>query len=174
METADLPLERLNRLSNEAVSKVFLSMVGEELTLESWSSLARTDEADLFSRLPLEGGSVFTIVVGFVGDAHGNVMLTLPQATAEAFTLTLFDAPSLDWIGEDAAEAMIDTMGELGNMLAGLVKGGLTKWFPQLMLTTPRVLRGKRLRIDNAAVAFRLQYLFEGFSSKILLDLSCQ
>ena len=172
MPTENIPVERLDNLATSAVRKVFQDMVQEEVICTGNSCMLSGTRGDLLPTLPLHGG-LMTIVVSFVGDVRGRVMLTMPRGAAEAFTLKLFDAPSLDWIGEDPREALLDSLGELGNMLAGLVKGGLTKWFPKLALTTPKVLVDKRMKVDNAAQSFRKQYAFSGFGSALLVDFSC-
>ena len=174
MATAVIPTERFDNLAKQAVSRVFMDMVAEQLVFERSANLIVDEGSDLFSRLPREGSGFFTIAVGFVGDVSGKMVLILPNAAAEAFTLKLFGAKSLDWIGENPRETMLDTMGELGNMLVGLVKGGLTKWYPKLMLTTPKVFEGRRLKIDPRSLHFRRQYLFAGLGSKMLFDLCCE
>ncbi len=170
MPTLIIPTERLDRLAHEAVLRVFAEMVGETVVAKGQANLIGEDKADLFSRLGVGSDPFFTIVVGFLGDANGKVMLTLPWPCAERFALKLLDVENLEWLGEDPAETLRDTLGELGNMLAGLVKGGLTKWYPRLTLTTPRVMAGKRLKLDNGSLSFRRQYLFDGFGSRALLD----
>lgn len=172
MATQNIPTERLDNLATEAVRKVFLDMVQEEFVCTENSCLLTGSRGDLLGALPLQSG-LFTIVVSLLGDVNGRVMLTVPRGVAEAFTLKLFDVPSLDWVGDDPEESLSDSLGELGNMLAGLVKGGLTKWFPKLALTTPKVLLNKRMKVDNSQQSFRKQYLFAGFGSKALVDFSC-
>lgn len=170
MPTLNIPSERLDRLAQEAVERVFSEMVKEPMAANGAANLLGDERADLFPRLGAGTDRFFTVVVGFFGDANGKVMLTLPWSAAEAFALKLLDVSSLDWLGEDPAETMRDTLGELGNMLAGLVKGGLTKWYPKLMLTTPKVMVSKRLKIDTSGLSFRRQYLFNGLGSRALLD----
>lgn len=171
--TTLLPLERLDNLAREAVVTVFDSMVGESLAWKDRTCLIESPETDMIKRLPLSEG-LYSIVVSWVGDASGKVMLVLPRHAAEAFALKLFDLPSLDWMEGDKEESLQDTLGELGNMLVGLVKGGLTKWYPNLMLTTPRVLKNRRLKVDTSALTFRRQYLFDGFDTSVMIDFCCE
>lgn len=168
-----LPTERLDNLAREAVVTVFDSMVGETLTWIDHNCMIEEPGSDMISRLPLSGG-IYSIVVSWVGDASGKVMLLLPRAAAEQFALKLFDVPSLDWLEGDSEDALQDTLGELGNMLVGLVKGGLTKWYPKLMLTTPKVLKNRRMKVDSSAMTFRRQYLFEGFETSLMIDFCCE
>lgn len=174
MPTANIPTERLDNLAMEAVTKVFDSMVQETVTCKGNSCLLTGSIGDLLPKMPLVSTGFYTVSVNFIGDANGKVMLSLPAAAAESFAKKLFDVPSLEWIGDDTVETMRDTMGELGNMLVGLVKGGLTKWYPDLMLQTPKVLVSKRLKVDNGKLSFRKQYLFEGFGEQFLIDFSCE
>ena len=97
-------------------------------------------------------------------------MMTLSKSLAEKFAPKLLDATSLDWLGEDPRETLIDIMGELGNSTVGLIKGGLTKLFPNLMLTTPKVACSARFRVDESALTFRKQYHFRVMGSALLVD----
>lgn len=173
MPTAQIPTERLDNLAKEAVVKVFDSMVGEELRFLRSSCLLGGAGADLIRALPISAG-FYGVVVSFIGDVNGKVMLILPVAAAQSFTKKLFDVPSLDWLEENPEDTLVDTLGELGNMLVGLIKGGLTKWYPTLVLTTPKVLKDKRLKVETKRQAFRTQYIFEGFDSQIMIDFCCE
>ncbi|MDQ8186078.1 chemotaxis protein CheX [Pelagicoccus sp. SDUM812002] len=174
MPTENIPTERLDNLAREAVVTVFDSMVGEDVTWKDASCLIENPAGDMLNKLPIADG-LYAIVVSWVGDASGKVMLVLPKAAAERFALKLFDLPSLDWLeGEDSESALQDTLGELGNMMVGLVKGGLTKWYPNLALTTPKVLKNRRMKVDTAAMSFRRQYIFEGFGSELMIDFCCE
>ncbi|MBK1880185.1 chemotaxis protein CheX [Pelagicoccus mobilis] len=173
MPTEEIPSERLDNLAREAVVTVFDSMVSETVSWKSRACLIENGSSDMLGSLPIADG-LYAIVVSWVGDVNGKVMLVLPKAAAEAFALKLFDLPSLDWLEGDSEEALQDTLGELGNMLAGLVKGGLTKWYPRLALTTPKVLKNRRMKVDTATMSFRRQYLFEGFGSELLIDFCCE
>jgi len=167
------PTERLDALAKEAVTTVFDSMIGESLAFKELSCLLADCDGDMLARLPLASG-IYSIVVSWLGDAGGKVTLMLPKAAAERFALKLFDLPSVDWLEGDSEEVLSDTLGELGNMLVGLVKGGLTKWYPSLMLTTPKVLKNRRMKVDTEALAFRRQYLFEGLGGLVLVDFCCE
>ncbi len=173
MPTQNIPTERLDNLAREAVVTVFDSMVGEDVTLKRQVCLLERADGDLLSEMPIADG-LYAIVVNWVGDATGKVMLVLPKAAAERFALKLFDLPSLDWLEGDSEEALQDTLGELGNMMVGLVKGGLTKWYPNLALTTPKVLKNRRMKVDTSAMSFRRQYLFEGFGTELMIDFCCE
>lgn len=172
MTAEEIPSERLDNLAREAAATVFESMVGETLSWKSRSCLIEDASGDQLGKLPISDG-LYAIVVSWVGDVNGKVMLVLPKAAAEAFTLKLFDLPSLDWLEGDSEESLQDTLGELGNMLAGLLKGGLTKWYPKLALTTPKVMKNRRMKVDTAEMSFRRQYIFEGFGTELMIDFCC-
>lgn len=173
MPTENIPTERLDNLVREAVATVFDSMVGEEVTWKDRTCIITDPKGDMLARLPIQDG-LYAIVVSWVGDANGKVMIVLPKKAAERFALKLFDVPSLDWLEGDSEAAFVDALGELGNMMVGLVKGGLTKWFPSLMLTTPKVLKNRRMKVDTSTLSFRSQYLFEGFGSELMVDFCCE
>lgn len=172
ISTGNIPTERLDNLAREAVVTVFDSMVGEAVSWKRCSCLIENSSGDQLGRLPISEG-LYAIVVSWVGDVNGKVMLVLPKAAAERFALKLFDLPSLDWLEGDSEESLQDTLGELGNMLAGLVKGGMTKWYPKLALTTPKVLKNRRMKVDTSEMSFRRQYVFEGLGSELMIDFCC-
>jgi len=167
---------RIDGLAREATAYLFSRMASEKALFVKKAVLAGqpTVEADLFPRLAEMQEGYFTISVGFVGDARGQILLLLSRKLATAVALRVLDVPSLEWIGEDPEETLNDTMGELGNTMVGLVKGGMTKWLPRLTLTTPKVLRSCRLRIESEKLFFRKQYLFAAMGSPVLVDFCYQ
>lgn len=172
MALINITSDRFDALAHEACRYVFKFMIDEEATFSKDSSLIGldADKMDLFREVSDFNGGYFTIAVGYVGDAKGLVWLSVPQKLAQAFTVKLLDTPSIEWSGEDAKEMISDTMGELANSFVGLIKGGLTKNFPNLMLTTPNVISNGRLKIDDSVLSFRKQYLFSVLDSSILID----
>ncbi|MBC2606815.1 chemotaxis protein CheX [Pelagicoccus albus] len=173
MPAQEVPTERLDNLAREAVVTVFDSMINETVTWLSRACLMENPSGDILAKLPISKG-LYAIVVNWVGDAKGKVMLVLPKEAAEHFAMKLFDVPSLDWLEGDSEEALQDSLGELGNMLVGLVKGGLTKWYPNLALTTPKVLKNRRMKVDTSTMSFRRQYHFEGLGSELMIDFCCE
>ncbi|MEM9159379.1 MAG: chemotaxis protein CheX [Verrucomicrobiota bacterium] len=172
MPTADITAERFDRLANEACRYVFDFMISEktEFVREARLIGGAARDKGLFSTLPEFSEGYFTIAVGYVGDAQGQVLLFLPQSFAEKFACKLLDVPDVEWLGEDTRETLVDVMGELGNSLVGLVKGGLTKHFPKLMLTTPNVVKNARIRVDESVLSFRKQYQFKVMDLPVVLD----
>lgn len=164
--------ERFDKLAHDACRHVFQSMADENVEFVEASTLVGAPErgSDLLAGIEEMRSGVYTIAVGYQGDAEGRISLTLSKALAEKFALRVLDVSSLDWLGEDPQEVLADTLGELGNATVGLIKGGLTRLFPRLMLTTPRVVVGKRFRVDNAALSFRKQYHFRAMGSSLLVD----
>lgn len=173
MPLINIEPKRFDSLAREATSYVFDFMVDEEVIFDRESLLVGNSgrDEDLFlSLINMEGG-YFSIAVGYVGDAEGQIILTLSRSLAERFTLKLLDAKDLNWIGEDPRETILDVMGELGNSYVGLVKGALTKNFPNLMLTTPTVQSSSRIAIDEGELSFRKQYLFRSMGFPLLVDI---
>ncbi len=168
-----IPIENLDSISQKAVVTVFKSMIDADMTCSGTSCMLTNDGSDLLRKLPIQKG-FYAITVGFVGDMSGKVMLILPVAAAFDFAQRLFDTPDLEWMGEDSEETLTDSLGELGNMLAGLFKGALTRWYPKLMLTTPRVSMNKRLKLDNSRLSFRRQYEFSGLANRLMIDFCCE
>ncbi len=176
MEISQINVDRFDRLANEAINHVFDFMVQEKATLVRDSHIVgeAASGKDMFSRIKELVEGYFTISVGFVGDCDGKVNIQLSRAMAEKFAIKLLDVPSIDWIGEDPNESLLDVMGELGNMLVGLIKGGLTKDFPDLMLTPPKVLQNRRIKLGDSRLLFRKQYAFSVMKSAVLVDICCE
>ncbi|MCH6257329.1 chemotaxis protein CheX [Puniceicoccaceae bacterium K14] len=173
MTTIQINPERFDSLAKEAITHVFDFMISEKATYAKSSLLKGPGDlgSDMLPRLKEMADGYFTITVGFVGDAHGNIHLQLSRTLAERFAVKLLDVPSLEWIGEDSNEVLKDALGELGNSLVGLVKGGMTKWHPNLMLTTPKVVANGRGKVNVDRLRFRKQYAFALMKSPILVDL---
>jgi len=160
----------MNRIwKREACSYVFNCMIDEKVTFKVESN-HREGGADLLQGLDAFKDGYYLVSVGYHGDAVGQVVLALPKPVAERFALALMDVPSLDWLGEDPREVVADVIGELGNSFVGLIKGGLTRLYPKLMLTTPQVMLSGRARIAAESSAFRKQYAFEVMDSVVVVD----
>jgi len=169
MATLNIDTERFDTLAREACSYVFSCMIGEEAVFKEESDHTKEGE-DLLQVFEEFRGGYYSVSVGYKGDASGQVVLALPKVVGEGFALKLMDVPSLDWLGEDPREAVIDVIGELGNSFVGLIKGGLTKNFPNLMLTTPQVVLSGRLHLAASTPAFRKQYAFSVMDSRVIVD----
>lgn len=164
--------ERFDSLAREAITYVFDFMISEKARFAKSSQLVgpEAEGVDMMPRLKEMTEGYFTISVGFVGDATGHIYLQMSRSLAERFAIKLLDVPSLEWIGEDPSEVLQDVLGELGNSLVGLVKGGMTKWIPNLMLTTPKVISNGRIKVNSDRLRFRKQYAFALMESPILVD----
>jgi len=170
MATLNIETERFDTLVREACSYVFSCMVAEKAVLKLESDHTDGGE-DLLQAFDVFKEGYYSVSVGYKGDASGKIMLALPRSVGEQFALKLLDVVSLDWLGEDPREAVIDVMGELGNSFVGLIKGGLTKNIPNLMLTTPQVILSGRTRLAaGASPAFRKQYAFDVMDSVVVVD----
>lgn len=176
METTQVKVKRFDTLAHEAINYVFKFMINEKAVFARDSQMVggSAANADMFPKIKEMADGFFTITVGFFGDCNGKVNIQLSTAMAEKFSLKLLDVPSLDWIGDDPNDTLVDVMGELGNMLVGLIKGGMTKDFPDLMLTPPKVLANQRIKIEESRLAFRKQYAFAVMKSAVLIDFCCE
>ncbi len=172
MPLVNISPERLDTLAHEALGYVFKSMAEEGATFSKDAWLVGLEEAgaDLFPDVEAFKKGYFTIVVGYIGDAKGLVWLSITRELARELTMKILDTAYIDWEAEESAETLNDAMGELGNSFVGLIKGGLTKNFPNLMLTTPKVIAGARLNIDASLLSFRKQYLFTVMGEPVLVD----
>ena len=169
MPTLNIDTDRFDSLAREACSYVFSCMVDEKAVFKVESDHSK-GEPDLLQSFEGFKEGYYSVSVGYKGDASGQVALALPKVVAERFALKLMDVVSLDWLGEDPRETVIDVMGELGNSFVGLIKGGLTKHFPNLMLTTPQVILSGRTRIAAENPKFRKQYAFDVMEETVVVD----
>lgn len=169
MPATNIDTERFDRIAREACSYVFRCMVDEEAEFKVESDHSK-EGPDLLQAFEGFKEGYYSVSVGYNGDASGQVVLALPKGVAERFSLKLLDVDSLDWMGDDPREAVIDVIGELGNSFVGLIKGGLTKEIPDLMLTTPQVVLSGRTRITTEPPAFRKQYAFGVMGDTVVVD----
>lgn len=174
--TIQIQPERFDSLAREAISYVFDFMISEKATFAKSSLLVGPGKlgGDLMPRLKEMVDGYFTISVGYVGDARGHIYVQISRSLAERFAVKVLDVPSLEWIGEDPNEVLRDVLGELGNSLVGLVKGGMTKWIPNLMLTPPKVISNGRIKVNEGRLRYRKQYAFALMGSPLLVDFCYQ
>ena len=169
MPTLKIEVDRFDSLAREACSYVFSCMVDEKAVFKVESDHSK-GEPDLLHCFEGFKEGYYSVSVGYKGDARGQVVLALPKVVAERFALKLMDVESLEWLGEDPRDVVIDVIGELGNSFVGLIKGGLTKTFPKLMLTTPQVILSGRTRIATEKPTFRKQYAFDVMDETVVVD----
>ncbi len=96
-------------------------------------------------------------VISFVGTRPWSLLLGLPRSTAEKFAVR-FVGFEMDFEGAD----MVDTVGELANIIAGDVTARLEGIDMHVQMGMPSVARGSHLEI---ALPDSVESFFQGFST---------
>lgn len=133
-------MERIDRLTRDAVKEVFQSMLSMEVTAETPA--------------PLEGDPAGQIIgsVGFIGAATGIIYLRAGVGFARAITGRLLGITEAE---VDPGDMVTDAIGELSNMVAGYVKSRLCNDGLLCTLTIPSVVRGQELSVDRSSEVTR-------------------
>ena len=116
-----------------ATQEIFSSMIMLDVT----AGTPRTEQQRPFR-------NSVTGLVGMAGQVKGLMAIHLPFAVAKAVTSS--------FLGMDVAEIdddVRDAIGELANMLAGSIKGGLDASGNEIKLSIPTAISGSEYTIDN-------------------------
>lgn len=136
-----------------------------------FGGVTRGCEADDGLELDPLSASRQEVVVGTIGfagaDARGAITMT---ATVAAWRLL---TPLV--MGESVSEAMLcDSVGELGNMLAGRFRNALLRRGVEVLVATPVATRGMHLAVhanDGASVRWH-DFAFGGAGFRLRFDVS--
>ena len=126
-------IKDLEELVREAVEEVFSTM----LMIETSCDPSCTDLSDL---LPNVVGSV-----GFIGEVTGVFYLYTNDKFAQKMTSNLL---GLEMEEIDMEEMVNDAVGEITNMIVGVVKSRLADRGTKCVLTIPSIVRGNNFRIE--------------------------
>jgi len=133
-------IEQLEKLTREAVPKVFEGMLSMQVTAVAPPPLPEDPNGQLLAS------------VGFTGDATGIVFLYLSMTFAREITGQILGIPATE---VDQDEMVADAMGELSNQVAGYVKSRLCTNGKACMLTIPSVVRGQRMSVERPSAFIR-------------------
>lgn len=155
---------------SRAVSDVFKTMLGREVTLTSaaeiadnqtWPPLGTASEA---ARAHVVG------TVGFLGDANGLIYLYLDLDFARMATCHLLGMTEAE-LEEAGDEVINDAIGEITNMTVGSFKNGLCDAGYPCKLTIPSILRGSNFCIEPISSATRQVYYFNCAGHRVVADI---
>ena len=119
-----------------AAKEVFSTMLNMNLEFET-SNLVQ-----------LNGEMHVAGAVGFTGQFNGMVYLYTGAAFATEITSSLLGIPGHEIHGN---EMVNDAVGELTNMLAGMIKSRLCDKGVTCVISIPAVVRGKSFQIDSVS-----------------------
>jgi len=116
------------------------------------TSIQRTG---LAKREKLKTDNEVNIIVGLVGDLKGNVVLSLPEATARNIASTMMGGmpvPELDMMPKSA-------LCELTNMVAGSSMSQLEQMGVSVNITPPMLINGKNMitmisQVETLVISF--------------------
>jgi len=166
MSLPDIPDEELSQLTSNALSSVFETMLGTEVTFQGASN-----HSGVKAPFPDLGGAEMSMIfvgsVGFVGTVNGIVYLYMKSHFAEeaAKKITGLDGEELDF------EIVSDVCGEMTNVFAGGFKNALADRDYNSVLTIPTVLSGDELYISTLGVVKHLRHNFVSEGDEIVADL---
>lgn len=117
------------------------------------SSIQRTG---LAKRERLKTDNEVNIIIGLVGDLKGNVVLSLPEATAKNIASTMMGGmpvPELDMMPKSA-------LCELSNMVAGNSMSQLEQMGTKVDITPPMLINGKNMitmisQVETLVISFK-------------------
>ncbi|MDQ8185554.1 chemotaxis protein CheX [Pelagicoccus sp. SDUM812002] len=166
MSLPDISDKELNKLTHNALSSVFETMLGSDVHFKS-----AADYSGQKAPFPDLGGAeknmIFVGSVGFVGSVNGVIYLYMKSNFAEsaAQSITGLDDEDVDF------EIVSDVCGEMTNVFAGGFKNTLADLGYNSVLTIPTVLSGDELYISTLGVVKHLRHNFVSRGEEIVADL---
>ncbi|EDY81563.1 hypothetical protein VDG1235_1181 [Verrucomicrobiia bacterium DG1235] len=166
MSLPDISDQELNKLTTNALSSVFETMLGSEVQFRGAS-----DYSGAKAPFPNLGGEemnmIFVGSVGFVGTVNGIIYLYMKSHFAEgaARKITGLEGEELDF------EIVSDVCGEMTNVFAGGFKNALADLDYNSVLTIPTVLSGDELYISTLGVVKHLRHNYVSNGDEIVADL---
>lgn len=145
---------------DQSVRETFEMMSGTVITIkEACCPLKSSTKA-----LPSE--SALSVIMGWTGDLHGSLSLTLVDEAARAWTKALIDHDS-----GQVDQTVIDAVGELGNMVVGGTKRRMCDF--SLTMSLPTVVRAGSavMEFPSSTTPLRMVYDYEATDVTILVSL---
>ncbi len=146
---------------DQAVQEVIETMIGETVTFHGEANIELTNIPD--------GGidKGMTVVMGYVGGLQGTISISLSEEAAIAWTKGLIEHET-----DCVDQTVIDAVGELGNIVVGTAKRGLTQY--NLTMSLPSVIRGGRKSVvfPSSTKAVRRLYGYAGYELVLTIALS--
>ena len=149
-------IDEVEKLIGEALVEVFRTSLDFDVRQDENLELNNNGE-------PQVAGSV-----GFVGKASGVIYIYTTVRFAREMTCQLLGLSD----GEiDGNEMINDALGEVANMVVGLMKSRLADRNIPLSLTVPSIVRGNNFTIEQVSTAERRVLLFGCKNTHLLIEL---
>jgi chemotaxis protein CheX len=149
-------IEQIEALTQEAVRKVFHSMVSMDL------SVAEPDQE------PHEPVEQIIASVGFIGEATGVIHLYVDLAFAKTIASKMLGVAEADVDGD---ETVNDAMGELSNMVVGYVKSHIANGEVPCTLTIPSIVRGQQMSVEGSSSIKKKVLGFRDGTNQLLAEI---
>lgn len=145
---------------DKSLREAFEMMAGSVITIKEPCCPVKSPK----SVIPSE--HAVSVIMGWSGDLHGTLSLTLTDAAARAWTKALIEHDS----GE-VDQTVIDAVGELGNMVVGGTKRRMCDF--NLTMSLPTVVRAgsNSMEFPSSTTALRMVYDYNATDMTILVAL---
>ena len=130
------------QIGTEQVSKVDHKQCVTESAMEMFSVACGVELQDIENEDNLNKDGVLIAIISLVGDVEWSIFLGLPKVTAEAIA-EKFAGFAIPFDSED----MGDAVGELANILAGLIKSKLDNISIKAEISLPSVMRADSMQV---------------------------
>lgn len=128
--------------SMEQVATVDHKKCVSESAMEMFNVACGVELKDIENETNLNSDGVLIAIISIIGDVEWSIFLGLPKVTAEAVA-EKFAGFAIPFDSED----MGDAVGELANILAGLVKSKLDSSGIKADISLPSVMRAENMEV---------------------------
>ena len=152
----DVIIDDVEKLIGAAMTEVFLKALSFEIQQDqSLDAIAQGE--------PHVAGSV-----GFVGGISGIVYIYTTSRFARAMTSKMVGLSEDEVEGD---EMINDAMGEMANMVVGVMKSKLADQGLQVSLTIPSIVRGNHFTFEQSGSAHRRVLIFKCDNHRLLVEI---
>lgn len=128
---------------------------GCQLILEQFG--IKTESGSVVLRKSPFGASATIVVIGIVGDLHGQCMLSIEEDTACFIASKMMG--DMDVVMDEVTKSAI---AELTNMMVGNAVTILSQKNVMLDITPPSVLTGNNIHISTSSASLSIPFLLDG------------
>lgn len=145
---------------DQSIRETFEMMAGSVITVKETCCPFKSNAK------VLQAESAISVIMGWTGDLHGSLSLTLVDEAARAWTRALIEHDS-----GQVDQTVIDAVGELGNMVVGGTKRRMSDF--SLTMSLPTVVRAgsASMEFPSSTAPLRMVYDYEATDMTILIAL---
>lgn len=163
--------EKLTKTFAKAAQQVFFDMLAEGIELKECVAIAPEDPPERAAPSHYGiGNEMHCVHIDFTGDFNGELFLYFNMDLARAITRQFLE---INEVGlEDLEDCIQDILGEISNMMAGLIKNSLLHTNFKCLLGLPKHLRNRWVTFEETQkVAFRNLSTFAVLGDTMVGDL---